>query len=57
MDEKMWAEFCRLSGLTRNGVPFTKSEAREYEWQNYARWAVGPLMSREQFLVKWDASH
>jgi hypothetical protein len=23
--------------------------SREFDWQNYQRWAVGPLMTREQW--------
>ena len=37
---------------TLNGVPFTDQQQEDYEWENYRRWAIGPLMSRENWKAR-----
>lgn len=37
---------------TLDGVPFTDKQEREYDWCLYQRWAIAPLMTREQYMAQ-----
>ena len=38
-------------------APFTPDPSRDYDWAGYARWAIGPLMTRQQWEADRDLLH
>lgn len=42
---------------TNWGTPLTREEQFNLDWANHARWAIGPVGTREQYRKEWEQLH
>lgn len=39
------------------GYALTREQQFEWDWANYARWAIGPLQTRAEYRYEWEHTH